>query len=253
MSRRVTLDCTHGLGGDLILGALCDLGVAPTTLEWELSKLDAGEFHLHFDKETRDTLQGIHFTAHAGKLHGHGGCDHDHGCEHDSHDHSDHESHEHGETLDSAEWIASLEACDFTPFIEQSAVATLQLLFETAQALHLNIEEDQALVWTVTAVAVPVALEALEVSQIEFCSRAPTDPAPHLRPPEKLTRALLEKLPGRSPGSALDPVGAALAGVFATTFSGEDTDSDSEKTGIGFGDPLSDGRPHHLVARLTNR
>ena len=42
-----------GISGDMTVGALCDLGVKPSTLEWELSKLSIGDFHMHFDRAKR--------------------------------------------------------------------------------------------------------------------------------------------------------------------------------------------------------
>ena len=44
------LDCISGISGDMTVGALVDLGVQPSTLEWELSKLDLGDFHMHFER-----------------------------------------------------------------------------------------------------------------------------------------------------------------------------------------------------------
>ncbi|MEZ0254099.1 MAG: nickel insertion protein, partial [Chthoniobacter sp.] len=44
------LDCFSGISGDMTVGALVDLGVKPSALEWELTKLDLGDFHMHFDR-----------------------------------------------------------------------------------------------------------------------------------------------------------------------------------------------------------
>ena len=46
--KNLFLDCFSGISGDMTVGALVDLGVKPSTLEWELSKLDLGDFHMHF-------------------------------------------------------------------------------------------------------------------------------------------------------------------------------------------------------------
>ena len=81
-------DCFSGISGDMTVGALCDLGVKPSTLEWELSKLDLGDFHMHFEREKRAEIEGVKFGIHAGATHSET-CEHDHGhdcC--DSHEHS---------------------------------------------------------------------------------------------------------------------------------------------------------------------
>ena len=101
------LDCISGISGDMMVGALIDLGVKPSTLEWELSKLNLGHFHLHYDRAKRKDIEGIKFDIHGGATHqehGHAhehehgeGCDHDHGDEvaHGEHTHAHPHSHEH--------------------------------------------------------------------------------------------------------------------------------------------------------------
>ena len=92
------LDCFSGISGDMTVGALVDLGVKPSTLEWELSKLDLGDFHMHFERQQRQQIEGVKFGIHEGATHTHGQDVHEH---HDccGHDHAENEhSHEHGDT-----------------------------------------------------------------------------------------------------------------------------------------------------------
>jgi len=88
------LDCFSGISGDMTVGALVDLGVKPSTLEWELSKLDIGDFHMHFDRQKRQEVEGVKFGIHEGATHTHGQDEpHEHGHSHDcGHDHD----HDHG-------------------------------------------------------------------------------------------------------------------------------------------------------------
>ncbi|MEI6712490.1 MAG: nickel insertion protein [Verrucomicrobiota bacterium] len=79
----------------MTVGALCDLGVKPSTLEWELSKLDLGDFHMHFDRKKRGEIEGVKFSIHAGATHSHD-CDHEHEHAHDHHNHECGHDH-HGE------------------------------------------------------------------------------------------------------------------------------------------------------------
>ena len=99
-------DCISGISGDMTVGALVDLGVKPSALEWELSKLAIGDFHMHFERVSRQAIEGVHFTIHAGSTHtpeqdepdGHEehGHHHDHGHEHGpAHEHAHEHSHEH--------------------------------------------------------------------------------------------------------------------------------------------------------------
>ena len=104
------LDCFSGISGDMTVGALVDLGVKPSTLEWELSKLEIGDFHMHFDRQKRQNVEGVKFGIHEGSTHthaqdephDHSHCDHDHDHEHHdekepAHSHEHTHAHEHGE------------------------------------------------------------------------------------------------------------------------------------------------------------
>ncbi len=92
--RILYLDCFSGISGDMTVGALADLGVKPSTFEWELSKIDLGDCHLHFERQTRGGIAGIKFDVHSGETHDHSQDEDSH-----SHDHDDHEGsvHEHGD------------------------------------------------------------------------------------------------------------------------------------------------------------
>jgi uncharacterized protein (DUF111 family) len=63
MTRSLYLDCFSGISGDMTVGALCDLGVAPATIEAELRKLSLGETRLAFERQTRRGISGIKFLA----------------------------------------------------------------------------------------------------------------------------------------------------------------------------------------------
>src|SRR4051812_24353695 len=96
------LDCFSGISGDMTVGALCDLGVKPSTLEWELSKVDLGDFHMHFERAQRKNIDGVKFGIHEGATHTHDQDEHDHergheiGHGHGHHEHAEH-VHTHGE------------------------------------------------------------------------------------------------------------------------------------------------------------
>jgi uncharacterized protein (DUF111 family) len=108
-------DRSTGITGDMLVGALCALGVKPSALEWELSKVEIGDFHMHFEQKSVGGKEGIRFTIHEGSTHtheqdededghSHEGHEHGHGHTHVHadgtvchHDHSHKEEHTHGE------------------------------------------------------------------------------------------------------------------------------------------------------------
>lgn len=99
--RVLYLDCFSGISGDMTVGALCDLGVKPSTFEWELAKLEIGDFHMHFERDKRQNVEGVKFGIHAGAFHTHdqdeadGGHGHGHDHEHQEHDHEHAHASEH--------------------------------------------------------------------------------------------------------------------------------------------------------------
>ncbi len=99
--RVLYFDCFSGIAGDMTVGALVDLGVKPSTLEWELSKLHLGDFHMHFERQKRGEVEGIRFTIHEGATHT-PGQDEPHTNEH-GHDHEDDGEHGHAHAREHAE------------------------------------------------------------------------------------------------------------------------------------------------------
>src|ERR1700742_4564268 len=53
----------------MTVGALADLGITPSTFEWELSKLELGDCHLHFERQNRGGISGVKFDVHSGATH----------------------------------------------------------------------------------------------------------------------------------------------------------------------------------------
>jgi uncharacterized protein (TIGR00299 family) protein len=102
--RVLYLDCFSGISGDMTVGALCDLGIKPSAFEWELGKLEIGDFHAHWERKMRQNIEGVKFSIHEGATHTHDQDDeeehaghghHDHGHHHEpAHAHEEHD-HEH--------------------------------------------------------------------------------------------------------------------------------------------------------------
>ena len=175
------LDCISGISGDMTVGALVDLGVKPSTLEWELSKLDLGDFHMHFERAQRHNLEGVKFGIHEGATHTHDqdehehghDCGHDHGHSHEEHPHShspsehqhthgehcdheheshgtheshSHDSHEHDHDHEHGrshrEIREMLEHSELSPFVKKRALAIFQRIAIAEGKIHGMPPED---------------------------------------------------------------------------------------------------------------
>lgn len=88
-------DCSQGLNANVVVGALCSLGVPPSALEWELGQVALGEYHLHFDRQTVDGQEAVSFWFHPGAHH-HEPSEHVHDGEAKAHEHSHASGHDHG-------------------------------------------------------------------------------------------------------------------------------------------------------------
>lgn len=141
--RTLLLESSTPFTGDMLVGLLCDLGVKPSAFEWELSKVDLGDFHMHFERRQQGGAEGTHFSIHAGAVHTHDqdadegtayaahvheegtpAHGHEHGdYEHHNHDHHDH-SHEHhdehgDECQSAAEFRQRLETGDLPDAVKR--------------------------------------------------------------------------------------------------------------------------------------
>ena len=171
--RVLYLDCFSGISGDMTVGALCDLGVKPSAFEWELGKLEIGDFHAHWERQARQNIDGVKFSIHEGATHTHGqdepeeeehGHHHQHGHEHEEehereeehgheHDHrehghehahhhheEEHGSHEHGRNF--REIRALIEESALSDFVKKHAVGIFARIATAEGKIHGTKPED---------------------------------------------------------------------------------------------------------------
>jgi hypothetical protein len=87
------LDIFSGISGDMLIGALIDLGVDARKLERELKKLKLDGYHLHVTRKQKSGIEGVKFDVHLAHEH-EPHNDHHHGHQGEPHEHERHH-HEH--------------------------------------------------------------------------------------------------------------------------------------------------------------
>ena len=280
--RVLFLDCISGISGDMTVGALCDLGVKPSTFEWELSKLDLGDFHMHFERQQRQAIEGVRFGIHEGATHRHdqdapcacGGHGH-HPEEHEgSHTHADpshahHHAHGHTHGEDSAhgrthaEIRALLEASDLSPFVKTHALSIFQRVAVAEGKIHgqppeeVAFHEVGALDSIADIVCACAGIEQLGIDEVRvsplFDGRGWVECAHGRFPiPCPATLEILAGIPlGQvdEPYELITPTGAAIVAEFGRSFGAMPT-LRVEKIGYGIGSRVLPNRPNVLRAVL---
>ena len=269
----------------MTVGALCALGVKPSSFEWELSKLDIGDFHMHFERQKKQGVEGIKFGIHAGATHTHDQDEdpdehgqvhaqtpdhaHDHDHEHHHHDHEhghehhhhDHNDHEHGRSY--VEIRTLIESSDLSDFVKKHAlgifhrVAVAEAKIHGATVESIGFHEVGALDSIADIVLACAGIEELGVEKV-FCGplsdgRGWIDCAHGRFPiPAPATLEILSGIPvGQidEPFEFITPTGAAIAAEFAAGF-GPMPRLTVEKIGYGLGSRDIPSRPNVLRAVL---
>ncbi|MDD5199350.1 MAG: nickel pincer cofactor biosynthesis protein LarC [Terrimicrobiaceae bacterium] len=251
--RTLFLDCFSGIGGDMAVGALCDLGADQKALASELEKLGlGGEFHLHFSRQIRCGIEGVKFDVHL--------REHSHSHGHPHHDHGD-EPHAHGRSF--ADIRALIEAGGLSSFVKSRAVAVFQRIAVAEGKIHgmlpeeVHFHEVGAVDSIVDIVAFCLALESLGAPRVIasalvegtgtiHCAHG------HFPLPAPATLEILAGIPlGQieEPMEFITPTGAALLAEFAVSF-GPMPALAVERIGYGAGTRDTPHRPNVLRAVL---
>jgi uncharacterized protein (TIGR00299 family) protein len=274
--RVLFLDCFSGISGDMTVGALTDLGVSPSAFEWELSKLDLGDCHMHFERARRQHIEGVKFSLHEGATHrekpeteprhanehGHGHHhEHGHTCPCGHPPAPEHPGHAHGRNQ--AAIRALIENSRLSDFVKKHALSIFQRIAEAEGKIHgmppekVAFHEVGALDSIADIVLACAGIEALGVEKVFFSplrdGRGWTETA-HGRFPVPAP-ATLEILKGHTlgeidePHELITPTGAALAAEFGGGF-GPMPEIKIEKIGYGVGSRELASRPNVLRAVL---
>ena len=148
---------------DMLVGALVDLGAKPSALEWELSKLDLPDYHLHFERIREDSRTGVAFSIHAGATHHNHHHDHDEAESSENHDHHDDDDSDSNLGIDQLQNL--IRTGELSPFVKGCLASALgSRAADGASAVALETFVPNALV--------AICLEQLGVDRIFPDSRS---------------------------------------------------------------------------------
>jgi uncharacterized protein (TIGR00299 family) protein len=269
------LDIFSGASGDMIVGALLDLGVDAGQFERELQKLKLDGYHLHISRREKSGIAGTKFDVHLaedhhevahshGHEHSHAHHQHDEGHSHShSHEHGHEHSHDHTRTFADIKQLISQSP--LSDWVKTKSIAVFQRIADAEGKVHgkppeqVHFHEVGAVDSIVDIVGACIGLEMLGKPRVLAApavegvgwincahGRFPI-PAP----------ATLAILGARGvpitqcdePHELITPTGAALLAEFAESFAPMQG-LIAEKIGFGLGTRDNKTRPNVLRAIL---
>jgi len=237
------LDCRSEFTGEALVGALADLGVSPSTFEWELSGIDLGDHHLHFDREEIQGIRAVHFGVHGGALH----VDDGHSSEH-------HHNHIQADLIPYTKLRTQIEGARVSDFVKSHSLGILHRIADAEGELiktaidQIEFPESDALEWLVTAVLSCVGLDQLRVRQIYFQQTGQFQSAERPPSPIALSRTIFSKTSINEQIEA-SPLGAAILAEFGAILATPPKPK-SVKTGYGLSQENAQRRLSILQATL---
>jgi pyridinium-3,5-bisthiocarboxylic acid mononucleotide nickel chelatase len=189
----LVLDCFSGIAGDMLVGALLDLGADFAELERGLAGLGVGGYRLERRSVRRGAIAATKFDVHLdgaqgedpGAVHAHPHHDHDHAHDHDAyhdhllehgrghrHEHGHPHPHEHTASRGLAEITRMLDAAPLPHRVKERSLAAFRLLAEAEGKVHgvtpeeVHFHEVGAVDAICDIVGACLALESLGVERI---------------------------------------------------------------------------------------
>jgi uncharacterized protein (TIGR00299 family) protein len=247
------LDIFSGISGDMLIGALIDLGVDARALERELARLGVGGYHLHVGRGSKSGIQGTKVNVHLAGGHVH------------PHDPAHEHRHHHGDHRNFAEIKRLIAKSRLSSWVKGKAVAVFERIAEAEGKIHglppekVHFHEVGAVDSIVDIVGACIALEMLgkpRVLAAPVVEGVGWVDCAHGRFPVP-TPATLAILGARGigvtqcdePHELVTPTGAALLSEFAVSF-GPMQGLIAEKIGFGLGTRDNKTRPNVLRAVL---
>lgn len=224
--RTLYLDCFAGISGDMLLGALLDLGLDFGLLESELAKLELHGYALECKPTDRCGITASKFDVHTHQHHQH--HQHDHDDDLHPHHHHDHD-HQHRPL---SEIVRLIEVSAISPGVKERALAVFRRLGEAEAKIHgvpietVQFHEVGAVDSIIDIVGSCIGLEMLGVERI-ICSplhvgTGTFECAHGTYPvPGPATAELLRQAPiyaGEIVGELVTPTGAAIVSTLAAGY-----------------------------------
>jgi uncharacterized protein (TIGR00299 family) protein len=216
------LDCFSGISGDMMVGALADLGISPSAFEWELGKLEVEDYHLHFARQERGGIAGVKFDVHTDLS----ACESADLSASDPHSHS--HSHSQPHSRSHSEIRELIEQSGLSKFVKTRCLAIFHRIAEAEAKIHavpidrVHFDEVGAVDSIVDIVLTCVGIEALGVSHIYVSSLVDGNGSTHCAHgeypvPAPATLEILKGIPLRQiavPFELITPTGAAIVAEF---------------------------------------
>jgi uncharacterized protein (TIGR00299 family) protein len=257
VSRTLYFDCFAGASGDMVLGALIDVGLPIDELRRAIGSLALeGGWHVHADRVLRAGVSATKFKLHA---HDHDGND----KHHEHHEHAEHhehnEGHQHHDHRSLKEIEGAISRSALSAAGKQKATSLFRRLAEAESAIHqipverIHLHEVGALDSIVDIVGAVFGMEWFGIDDIVAsplnvgggvvtCAHG-TFPVP-----APATARLLTGVPTYSTGAVgelVTPTGALLLTAYAKSF-GPMPPMRVERIGYGAGDRDPAGSPNVL-------
>jgi len=263
VSRIAYFDCASGASGDMVLGALVDLGLPLDRLRAELGKLKLGGYRIEARKVDRAGLSATQVEVQVEGQEG-GTDEHEHGHEHD-HDHD----HEHGRPHRHAPSVAHphrglkdivrmIETSGLEAQVKERATGLFRRLAEAEAAVHgttpdeVGFHEVGAVDSIVDVVGAVIGLGWLDVdrflaSPLNVGTGTVKMAHGEFPVPPPATLRLVSGVPvyGAGEGELLTPTGALLVTAHAAVY-GPLPALRPEGVGHGAGARDTPGRPNVL-------